>query len=216
MSIYIPVKGTKDLINNDYHAQQHVINIAKRVAYLYGFDPMSTPIIEHTNIYTRTLGDSSDIVSKEMYSFSDKGGDEITLRPEFTAGIVRAFVSNGLHHKTPLKFFSYGPVFRHDRPQAGRQRQFNQLNFEHLGANNPYSDAEIICCAANILENLNLINDVQLEVNSLGCQDSRLQYRKNLIAYFTNYYEDLSNDSKKRLNTNPLRILDSKDEKKSI
>ncbi|MCC2646034.1 MAG: hisS [Rickettsiaceae bacterium] len=211
MSRFIPVKGTKDLLPKDFSAHEHIASIAKKVGAAYGYMHMSTPIMEHTNIYTRTLGESSDVVSKEMYSFSDKGGDEITLRPEFTAGIVRAFISNGLQHDLPLKLFSYGPVFRHDRPQAGRQRQFHQLNFEYLGALSPYSDAETIKLATSFLKQLGLLEDTQLELNSLGCAESRLKYRELLVAYFHDFKTELSEDSFKRLHTNPLRILDSKD-----
>jgi histidyl-tRNA synthetase len=211
MSKFIPVKGTKDLLPKDFSAHEYITSIAKKVGVAYGYLHMSTPIMEHTNIYTRTLGESSDVVSKEMYSFSDKGGDEITLRPEFTAGIVRAFISNGLQHDLPLKLFSYGPVFRHDRPQAGRQRQFHQLNFEYLGAQSPYSDAETIKLAASFLEQLELLDDTQLELNSLGCAESRLKYRESLVTYFHDFKTELSEDSFKRLHTNPLRILDSKD-----
>jgi histidyl-tRNA synthetase len=211
MSKFIPVKGTKDLLPKDFSAHDYIIAHARTIGEVYGYHTMNTPIMEHTNIYTRTLGDSSDVVSKEMYSFSDKGGDEITLRPEFTAGIARAFISSGLQHDVPLKFFSTGPVFRHDRPQAGRQRQFHQLNFEYLGAVGPYSDAETIKLAASVLESLELLEDTQLDLNSLGDTASRQKYKDLLVTYFHEFKNQLSEDSFKRLSHNPLRILDSKD-----
>ena len=147
-----------------------------------------------------------------MYSFTSKGGDLIALRPEFTAGIIRAFISNGLKQKLPLRLFSSGAVFRYDRPQKGRQRQFHQLNFEYIGASGAYSDAETISLAAHILDNLGILQDVTLELNSLGCNESRQNYQAALIEYFKNHFDALSEDSKQRLQKNPLRILDSKDE----
>jgi histidyl-tRNA synthetase len=211
MSTFLPVKGTKDLLPREFSAHEYVIALAREVAGAYGYLTMNTPIMEQTSIFARTLGETSDVVSKEMYSFTDKGGDEITLRPEFTASIVRAFISNGLQHELPLKLFSTGPVFRHDRPQAGRQRQFHQLNFEYLGAQSAYSDAETIKLAASFLSKLDVLADTTLELNSLGCQESRLKYRTLLVTYFHDFKDKLSEDSLKRLSHNPLRILDSKD-----
>ena len=207
-----PLRGMKDLLPDDFRIHRYIEKIALDTAKLYGYEGFSTPILEHVSVFDRTLGDSSDVVSKEMYSFTSKGGDLIALRPEFTAGIIRAFISNGLKQKLPLKLFSSGPVFRYDRPQKGRQRQFHQLNFEYIGASGAYSDAETISLAAHILDNLNILKDVTLELNSLGCAESRQNYQAALIKYFKDHFDALSEDSKQRLEKNPLRILDSKDE----
>lgn len=206
------LRGMKDLLPADYLVHEHITSVAKAIGSLYGYETMTTPILEYTKVFDRTLGDTSDIVSKEMYSFIDKGGDSIAIRPEFTAGIIRAYISNNLGHNLPLKYFSYGPIFRHDRPQAGRQRQFHQFNFEHLGDASPYSDAEMIRLAAHILSDLAIIDDVTLELNSLGCQQSRTNYATALSNYFQGYFDKLSPESKIRLEKKPLRILDSKSE----
>ncbi len=207
------VRGAKDLLPLDYMLHEYIIEAAKKVSLLYGYLGMSTPIIEYTTIFERTLGEDSDVISKEIYSFSDKSNNNICLRPEFTAGIIRAFISNNeLHTRLPLKLFSVGPVFRYDRPQAARQRQFHQVNFEHIGAENPYTDAEIIKCACCFLTNIGIIDDITLEINSLGCVETRILYQKALVKYFSDYKLKLSKDSQIRLIKNPMRILDSKDE----
>ncbi len=206
------LRGTKDLLPEDYIIHDYIINTAKHIGELYGYQSMSTPIIEYTKIFDRTLGETSDIVSKEIYNFLDKSGNNISLRPEFTAGIIRAFIANNLQQKLPLKFFSTGPVFRYDRPQAGRQRQFHQINFEHIGAEGPHTDAEIIKLASDILQALQIDNETILEINSLGCGQTRAVYQQKLVEYFGDYKEQLSEDSQKRLVKNPMRILDSKDE----
>ncbi len=206
------VRGTKDLLPANFRAHEYIIEVAKKNATLYGYEAMSTPIIEYSKVFNRTLGDSSDVVSKEMYSFLDKSNDEIALRPEFTAGIMRSFISNGLHHTLPLKFFSYGPVFRYDRPQSGRQRQFHQFNFEHLGGSGACTDAEIIKLAADILTDCGLNEEVELQINSLGCTESKKVYQEKIFTYFSQHQDKLSTDSIQRLTKNPLRILDSKDE----
>ncbi len=207
-----PARGTKDILPDEFRRVEHVISEARKVAASYGFEAMATPIFEFTEVYKRTLGDVSDIVSKEMYTFEDRGGESITLRPEFTAGIARAFISNGLTQNLPLKLFSTGPLFRYERPQKGRQRQFHQINFELLGVAEPLADAEVISMAAHILEKLGLSDKVTLELNSLGDKESREAYRDALVGYFSSYKSELSEDSLKRLEGNPLRILDSKDE----
>ncbi len=209
-----PLRGTKDLLPQEYKVQQYIIDTAKFVSELYSYEPLATPIMEFVQVFDRTLGETSDIVSKEMYNFR-RDDDHIALRPEFTAGIVRAFISNGLHHSLPLKYFSYGPVFRHDRPQFARQRQFHQLNFEHLGASGPESDAEMIKLGADLLNRLEL-TDYTLELNSLGCAESRASYQKILVDYFQSYKDKLSADSQKRLIKNPMRIFDSKDENDQV
>jgi histidyl-tRNA synthetase len=206
------LRGMKDLFGEDFELHNHIIDTARKISALYCYEGASTPILEYTKVFDRTLGDTSDVVSKEMYSFLDRNGESIALRPEFTAGIIRAFIANGLQQKLPLKLFSYGPVFRYDRPQAGRQRQFHQINYEYIGSSDPYSDAEIIKLGTHLLRELNILDDITLEINSLGCKSSRASYQQALTDYFTKYENDLSDDSKKRLNKNSLRILDSKDE----
>ena len=207
-----PIRGMKDLLPEDYQAQSSIIKTAEDVATIFGYRTMSIPITEYTSVFARTLGDTSEVVSKEMYSFLDRSDESITLRPEFTAGVVRSFISNGLHHQVPLRFFSHGPVFRYDRPQAGRQRQFHQINFEYLGAEGPYTDAEMLKMAQMLLINLGIMDDLTLELNSIGCLESRAKYTEALTEYFSKYKNDLSPESQVRLEKNPLRILDSKSE----
>ena len=207
-----PLRGMKDLLPHEWRIAKHIENIALQTGKLYGYEGFSTPILESASVFDRTLGDTSDVVSKEMYCFADKKGRLVALRPEFTASIMRAVISNGLKHKLPLKLFSSGPLFRYDRPQEGRQRQFHQVNFEYIGALDPYSDAETIALATHFLSHLGILEDITLELNSLGCSETRKSYQTALIAYFKNYLSDLSTDSKQRLEQNPLRILDSKDE----
>lgn len=207
-----PLRGMKDLLPNEFRVHKHIEQIAFNTAELYGYEGFSTPILESANVFDRTLGASSDVVSKEMYIFPDKKGRQVALRPEFTASVIRAFISNGLKQKLPCKLFSSGPLFRYDRPQEGRQRQFHQLNFEYIGAEGAYSDAETISLATHILDNLDILKDVTLELNSLGCTKSRQAYQASLVEYFKKYSTDLSEDSKHRLEKNPLRILDSKDD----
>lgn len=207
-----PVRGTKDLLPEEFNKHEYIIQIARNIGKLYGFEGLSTPIFEFSHIFSRSLGETSDVVHKEMYSFDDRGGESLTLRPEFTAGVVRAFISNGLQQKLPGKYFSTGPLFRYERPQAGRQRQFHQINFEYFGADLPTSDAETIKLACDILSKLDILKDVKLELNSLGCFESRANYRNLLVNYLSSFKSKLSADSLLRLERNPMRILDSKDE----
>ena len=202
-----PLRGMKDLLPKDYLVHDHIIKVARNIGNLYGYAPMSTPLLEYTRVFDRSLGDTSDIASKEMYSFLDKSGDSISLRPEFTASIMRAFISNGLQQDLPLKFFSHGPVFRYDRPQAGRQRQFNQINFEYIGADMPYSDAELIKLATHILSELGITEHIVLELNSLGCKESRDNYQQELYKYFSANLSKLSEDSRKRLEMKEIKSL---------
>ncbi|WP_341753875.1 histidine--tRNA ligase [Candidatus Tisiphia endosymbiont of Dioctria rufipes] len=206
------LRGMKDLLPEDYLIHDYIINTAKHIGELYGYQAISTPIIEYTKVFDRTLGKTSDVISKEIYSFLDKSGNHISLRPEFTAGIIRAFISNNLQQTLPIKFFSSGPVFRYDRPQAGRQRQFHQINFEYIGGEGPSTDAETIKLALDILRTLEIDQDTTLEINSLGCTATRTVYQQKLVEYFNDYKSELSEDSQKRLIKNPMRILDSKDE----
>ncbi len=208
-----PARGTKDLFGAEYSKHEFIVKTAKNIAENYNYQGLTTPIFEFSNVFKRSLGETSDVVGKEMYSFVDKGGDEITLRPEFTAAICRAYISNGLKQHLPLKLFTYGPLFRHERPQHGRQRQFHQLNYEFLGQASPAVDAEVIATAASLLSKLGILEYTSLELNSLGCAETRKNYQQSLIEYFKNFEDELSQDSKNRLHKNPLRILDSKDEK---
>ncbi len=206
-----PARGTHDLIGEDQRRHQHVVDTARRIAASYGFDEWATPIFEDTRVFSRTLGETSDVVMKEMYTFEDRGGDAVTLRPEFTAGVCRALVSNGLTQSLPQKVFLAGPVFRYDRPQKGRYRQFHQIDIEVLGSAEPLADAEVIACGWDIVDSLGLAGDVVLELNTLGDKESRQAYRDALVAYFTEHQGGLSRDSLARLERNPMRILDSKD-----
>ncbi len=207
-----PVRGTKDLFADDYDKHEAIIAIAKNIANIYGYQGIALPIFEFGNVFKRSLGESSDVVGKEMYSFFDKGNEEITLRPEFTASICRAYISNGMKQLLPLKLFTHGPLFRYERPQKGRQRQFHQLNYEFLGPASAEIDAEVIAMAANLLNQVGVLKDTSLELNSLGCSETRKNYQAALVEYLKEFEKDLSEDSKVRLQKNPLRILDSKDE----
>jgi histidyl-tRNA synthetase len=207
-----PVRGTHDILPDDYARFRHVVDTARLAASLFGYREMATPIFEFTEVFARSMGETSDVVSKEMYSFTDKGGEGLTLRPEYTAGICRAFISNGLQQHVPLKTFAWGPMFRFERPQKGRQRQFHQIDIEVLGSAEPQADVEVIAVAAEILRRLGILDKCTLELNTLGDPESRAGYRDALVEYFSGHVGALSEDSRKRLEKNPLRILDSKDE----
>ena len=207
-----PVRGTRDLIGEDQRRHQHVIDTARRIAASYGFDEWSTPVFEDTRVFSRTLGETSDVVMKEMYTFEDRGGDSVTLRPEGTAGVCRALVTNGLTQSLPQKVFYAGPMFRYERPQKGRYRQFHQIGLELIGPAEPLADAEVIACGWDILTALGVAGDAVLEINTLGDTESRDAYRAALVEYFTAHKAALSKDSLDRLERNPMRILDSKDE----
>jgi histidyl-tRNA synthetase len=206
-----PVRGTHDILADDFRLHRHICDQAAALAARHGFQEMTPPIFEFTEVFSRTLGETSDVVTKEMYTFDDRGGDSITLRPEFTAGIARAFMSNGLAQDAPLKFFARGPVFRHERPQKGRLRQFHQIDVEILGVPGAQADIEVIALADHILDDLGVAKDVRLELNTLGDPESRLGYRGVLLDYLAKYRNDLSEDSRTRMDKNPLRIFDSKD-----
>jgi histidyl-tRNA synthetase len=207
-----PVRGTHDLLPDDSRRHRHVEETAFSVARRYGFGEIVTPIFEFTEVFSRTLGDTSDVVTKEMYTFADRGGESITLRPEGTAGVARAFISGGLSQNLPLKLFYRGPMFRYERPQKGRLRQFHQIGVELLGVEGPQADIEVIALGYHILSALGLKDKVQLELNSLGDAESRAAYRDALVAYLSGFKDKLSKDSLERLERNPLRVLDSKDE----
>ena len=206
-----PVRGTSDLIPEEKARQNKVISTALTIAEQYGFRDMATPIFEFTEVFSRPLGASSDVVSKETYTFDDRGGTSLTLRPEGTAAAMRAVISNGLTQALPLRWFYAGPMFRYERPQKGRMRQFHQFGCELIGPHSALADSEIIGCGAQILEELGVLDKCVLQLNSLGDTQSRQDFRDALITYFTRFSEDLSEDSRRRLETNPLRILDSKD-----
>jgi histidyl-tRNA synthetase len=212
MSSLQPVRGTQDLLPAQMRRHRAVSETARSVAERYGFEEMATPIFEFTAVFERPIGETTDIVSKEMYSFADRGGENITLRPENTAGVVRAVLSNALTQSTPLKFFYSGPMFRYERPQKGRFRQFHQIGIELIGVAQPQADIEVIACGARILAELGILERTELELNTLGDTASRHAYRAALVAYYDAHLADLSEDSRRRLERNPLRILDSKDE----
>ena len=206
-----PARGTQDLLPATARRHRRVSETAREMAALYGFAEIATPIFEFTEVFARPIGEHTDIVSKEMYTFKDRGGEEVTLRPENTAGVVRAVLSNGLTQQTPLKFFYSGPMFRYERPQKGRFRQFHQIGVEILGVPQPQADIEIIALGHRILKELGIADRVVLELNTLGDPESRAAYRDALVGFFTPRRAELSEDSRRRLATNPLRILDSKD-----
>jgi histidyl-tRNA synthetase len=207
-----PVRGTHDLLPEELIKHHAVANLAREIALQYGYGEIQPPMFEFSEVFHRTLGDSSDVVAKETYNFTDRGGENITLRPEFTASIARAFLTHNLQHATPAKFFYYGSAFRYERPQKGRLRQFHQIGAEVMGAADVNADLEMILMARRLLDQLGLLPHVTLEINSLGDSESRARYRDTLVAYFEQHREKLSEDSLTRLVKNPLRILDSKSE----
>ncbi|MDP7392276.1 MAG: histidine--tRNA ligase [Alphaproteobacteria bacterium] len=211
-----PVRGTHDLLPEAMRAHRHVVERSREIAERYGFEEIATPIFEASDVFKRTLGDTSDIVTKEMYTFATKGGEEITLRPENTAGVARAFISEGLAQAVPLKYFYAGPMFRHERPQKGRQRQFHQIGVEIIGVPTPTADIEVIAAGARILSELGLGDKTSLQLNTLGDPESRTAYREALVAYFAGRIDELSAESRDRLARNPLRILDSKNERDRV
>ena len=210
MAALQPPRGTRDLIGEDQRRHTHVVETARRIAGLYGFDEWSTPIFEDTRVFSRTLGETSDVVTKEMYSFPDRGGDLLTLRPEGTAAICRALVSNGMTQSLPQNVYYAGPMFRYERPQKGRYRQFHQIGAELIGSAEPLADAETIALARDVLAALGIADRTVLELNTLGDAESRQAWRTAAIAYFHDVRGRLSEDSQARLERNPLRILDSK------
>lgn len=205
-----PVRGTRDLIGFELLRHREIQRIANEVTALYGYMPIETPIFEYTSVFTKPLGETSDIVGKEMYTFTDRGGESITLRPEGTAPVVRAIMSEGLTQTLPQRRILQGPMFRYERPQKGRYRQLHQISIECIGIASYHADVEVITMAHHILRNIGLTNTV-LHLNTLGDMESRLAYRSALVAYFEQYKSNLSEDSLARLVKNPLRILDSKD-----
>ena len=204
-----PLRGVHDVLPAQIHVWQHLERITREVFSGYGYEEFRVPVIEQTQLFKRSIGDFTDIVEKEMFSFVDQGGDLITLRPEATAGIVRAVISNGMLRDGRLRVWCMGPMFRRERPQAGRYRQFHQIDAEAFGFQGPDIDAEMILLSARLLRRLGLAR-LKLLINSLGTPASRAAYRDVLRAYFGAHEADLDEDSKRRLTGNPLRILDSK------
>ncbi|MEP3422815.1 MAG: histidine--tRNA ligase [Erythrobacter sp.] len=206
------IRGTQDIFGPDAEAFAFVVETFERVRKLYRFRRAEFPVFEKTEVFARSLGETTDVVSKEMYSFEDRGGESLTLRPEFTAGIARSYISNGWQQFAPLKLATHGPLFRYERPQKGRYRQFHQIDAEIIGAADPQADVELLAMADQLLKELG-INDVTLHLNTLGDGESREAWRAALIEYFRTVKDELSEDSQERLEKNPLRILDSKDRK---
>jgi histidyl-tRNA synthetase len=210
------VRGTQDIFGEDAARFERVVAAFDRVRRLYGFRTVHVPMFEFTEVFARSIGETTDVVSKEMYSFEDRGGESITLRPEFTAGISRAYLSNGWQQHAPLKVAAWGAAFRYERPQKGRYRQFHQLNSEILGAGEPAADVELIAFAYQLLCELGLGDKVLLQLNTVGDAETRAAWREALVAYFSKHRGELSADSQERLEKNPLRILDSKDERDRV
>src|SRR5215468_7786222 len=206
-----PARGTQDLLPDIARRHRRVSEIARAAAALYGFAEIATPIFEFTEVFVRPIGEHTDIVSKEMYTFTDRGGEEVTLRPENTAGVIRSVISNGLAQSVPLKFFYSGPMFRYERPQKGRFRQFHQIGVELIGVAQPQADIEVISLGRRILNALGIGERVELELNTLGDPAGRASYRQALVDYFSARVSELSEDSQRRLQRNPLRIFDSKE-----
>ena len=206
------VRGVHDLLPYELHKHNIVVNAGLEISDKYNYSQIETPIFEFSEVFTKPLGKSSDIVTKENYIFKDRSEDELMLRPEGTSGVVRAFLNAGLIQDLPQRFSYYGPMFRYERPQKGRLRQFKQLGVECLGLSTPMADIEIISLGHDFLDKLNILDKITLKINSLGDFESRKNYRDSLVNYLRDYQSKLSKDSLRRLSINPLRILDSKNE----
>ena len=211
MSTPQAIRGTQDIFGQDAEAFAHVVETFERVRKLYRFRRIEMPVFERTEVFSRSIGETTDVVSKEMYSFEDRGGESLTLRPEFTAGIARAYITNGWQQHAPLKVATHGPLFRYERPQKGRYRQFHQLDAEIIGAAEPQADVELLVLADQLLHELGIADGLTLMLNTLGDGASREAWRLALVEYFRAVAGKLSEDSQDRLERNPLRILDSKD-----
>jgi histidyl-tRNA synthetase len=205
------IRGMNDLLPADSSRWQHVEAVVMDILQRYGYQEIRFPIVESTELFKRSIGEVTDIVEKEMYTFEDRNGDSLTLRPEGTACCVRACEENGLLYNQTQRLWYMGPMFRHERPQKGRYRQFHQVGVETFGMQGPDIDAEVLLISARILRELGVIDSVQLQINSLGTSEARATYKAALVSYLENVKEQLDEDSLRRLSTNPLRILDSKD-----
>ena len=206
------VRGVHDLLPSELNKHQIVVNAGLEISDKYNYSQIETPIFEFSEVFTKPLGKSSDIVTKENYIFKDRSEDELMLRPEGTSGVVRAFLNAGLIQDSPQRFSYYGPMFRYERPQKGRLRQFKQLGVECLGLSSPMADIEVILLGHDFLDKINILNKISLKINTLGDFESRKNYRDSLVNYLRDYQSKLSKDSLRRLSINPLRILDSKNE----
>ncbi|HKJ75870.1 MAG TPA: histidine--tRNA ligase [Gammaproteobacteria bacterium] len=204
------IRGMNDILPDETPVWRYVEGSLRALMDRYGYSEVRLPIVEKTELFKRSIGEVTDIVEKEMYTFEDKGGDSLTLRPEGTAGCVRAGIENGMLHNQSHRLWYIGPMFRHERPQKGRYRQFHQLGVEVFGMDGPDVDAELILLSARLWQQLGLEGDVTLELNSLGTAEARAAYRQELVEYFSAHEARLDEDSRRRLTTNPLRILDSK------
>ena len=205
------IRGTQDIFGAEAEAFAFVVETFERVRKLYRFRRVEMPVFERTEVFARSLGETTDVVSKEMYSFLDRGDESLTLRPEFTAGIARAYLTNGWQQHAPMKVATHGPLFRYERPQKGRYRQFHQLDAEVIGAGEPQADVELLAMADQLLRELGVADGVTLQLNTLGDGNSREAWRAALVEHFAAVRGELSEDSQERLEKNPLRILDSKD-----
>ena len=205
------IRGMNDILPDQTPVWQYVESTVRRVLGQYGYQEIRMPVVEHTELFKRSIGEVTDIVEKEMYTFEDRNGDSLTLRPEGTAGCVRAAEEHGLLFNQTRRLWYTGPMFRHERPQKGRYRQFHQIGVECFGMAGPDIDAELLILTARLWSALGLSDHARLEINSIGTSDSRKVYRQALVAYLEQYQDKLDDDSKRRLTTNPLRILDSKD-----
>ncbi len=188
------IRGTQDIFGPEADAFAHVVETFERVRKLYRFRRVEMPVFERTEVFARSIGETTDVVSKEMYSFEDRGGESLTLRPEFTAGIARAYLTNGWQQYAPLKVATHGPLFRYERPQKGRYRQFHQLDAEIIGAGEPQADVELLAMADQLLKELGIADGVTLQLNTLGDADSREAWRSALVAYFREVAGELSED----------------------
>ena len=216
MSTPQAIRGTQDIFGAEAEAFAHVVETFERIRKLYRFRRVEMPVFEKTEVFSRSIGETTDVVSKEMYSFEDRGGDSLTLRPEFTAGICRAYLTNGWQQYAPVKLATHGPLFRYERPQKGRYRQFHQLDAEIIGAGEPQADVELLVMADQLLKELGISDGVTLMLNTLGDGASREAWRAALVDYFRAVKGELSEDSQDRLERNPLRILDSKDPRDKV
>ena len=211
MQTLMPVRGTQDLWQETYRQHRWLVGTIEATTSRYGYHPIETPIFESSSLFTRSLGATSDVVMKEMYQWTDQGGNGLTLRPEGTASVVRAFSARPQALPFPAKFFYSGSMFRYERPQKGRLRQFHQAGVEALGSMSPFLDAEVIACGMAALRAVGVVSGMTLHINSLGNRASRQRWRDALFKYFSRYEKDLSPMSRARLQRNPLRILDSKE-----
>jgi len=212
MSLYKAPRGTRDILPEDQPHWRFIEERIHRLCQLYSYRKINIPIFEETSLFERGVGEGTDIVEKEMYSFVDKGGTELTLRPEFTAGVVRAYLEHGMHVlPQPVKLYSIGPAFRYDRPQAGRYRQFHQFNVEAIGVQEPALDVEVMSLAKQFYEELGF-KELSFQLNSIGCSQCRPRYLKVLVEYYEQHLDEICDDCRRRLKRNPLRVLDCKNE----